>query len=140
MTATREYISKNPSDTIDIGEQIGREAKPGALYALTGELGAGKTQLTKGIARGIGVLEWKYVVSPTFTIMNCYEGEFFHLCHVDLYRLEDGEEVEDLFLEEYLTEGIVVVEWSEKVAWGEGVIRVFIEWTGEEERKITVVQ
>ena len=72
---------------MDIGDYIGRNAVPGNLYALYGELGSGKTQLVKGIARGIGVPDWEYVVSPSFTIMNLYEGTFM-LCHVDLYRVE----------------------------------------------------
>jgi tRNA threonylcarbamoyladenosine biosynthesis protein TsaE len=78
------------------------------------ELGSGKTQLVKGIARGIGVVDWEYVVSPSFTIMNIYEGNL-RLCHVDLYRIE-GTEMDDLNLEEFLQKGIVVVEWAKEVS------------------------
>ncbi len=133
-----EYISKSPSDTWDIGEQIGRGAKQGELYALYGELGAGKTQLVKGIARGIGLGDWQYVVSPSFTIMNVYEGDLI-LCHVDLYRIE-GSEVESLDLEEFLKTGIVVVEWAERTIWPEDAIRVELEVVGEEERKIKIIR
>ena len=82
-----EFTSNNPSDTIDIGERIGRFSRIGDLFLLSGELGSGKTQLVKGIARGIDVPDWEYVVSPSFTFMNIYEGKFT-LCHLDLYRLE----------------------------------------------------
>jgi tRNA threonylcarbamoyladenosine biosynthesis protein TsaE len=133
-----EYISKSPSDTWDIGEEIGRQVKEGEVYALYGDLGAGKTQLVKGIARGMGVKDWVYVVSPSFTLMNIYQGEK-SLCHVDLYRIQ-GEEWESLHMEEYLEKGAVVVEWAERATWWNGVVKVYIESTGEEERRITMVR
>lgn len=132
-----EYISKDPSDTIQIGESIGLAAKAGQLYAVYGDLGAGKTQLVKGIARGLGVPDWEYVVSPTFTLMNVYEGNMT-LCHVDLYRLESGD-IPDLNMEEFLVDGIVVVEWAERSSWWKGVIGVHIEITGETDRKIVII-
>jgi tRNA threonylcarbamoyladenosine biosynthesis protein TsaE len=134
----KEFISKSPSDTWDIGECIGKQARPGDLYTLYGELGSGKTQLAKGIARGIGVADWEYVVSPSFTIMNIYEGDF-SLCHVDLYRIESAE-VDDLNLEEFLQKGIVVVEWAERgYLWNDN-IEVHVESTGEKERKIVIIR
>ncbi len=132
-----EYISKDLSETIQIGESIGLTSKPGQLYAVYGDLGAGKTQLIKGIARGIGVPDWEYVVSPTFTLMNVYEGNMT-LCHVDLYRLESSDLV-DLNIEEFLAGGIVAVEWAERSSWWEGVIEIHIEITGEMERKIVII-
>jgi tRNA threonylcarbamoyladenosine biosynthesis protein TsaE len=134
----KEYISKSPFDTWDIGEYTGRNAKRGDLYTLYGELGAGKTQLVKGIARGLGVKDWLYVVSPSFTLMNNYEGSALEMCHVDLYRIEGGE-VEALQIEEFLRNGIVVVEWAERATWWNGAVRIEIEVTGEEERRITIV-
>ena len=132
----REFISKSPSETWKIGEELGEIAKKGDFYALYGELGTGKTQLVKGIARGIGVKDWQYVVSPSFTIMNVYEGKFI-LCHVDLYRI-NGDEIEDFALEEFLENGIVVVEWAQRGKWDSTAIKVQIEATDGEERKITV--
>ena len=109
-----EYISKGPSDTIAIGERIGSAAKPGQLYAIYGGLGAGKTQLVKGMARGIGVPDWEYVVSPTFTLMNVYQGREQELRHFDLYRLNRPEELEDIGFGEYAGgEGITLIEWAE---------------------------
>jgi len=132
-----EYISKGPFDTITIGELIGSASTPGQVYAIYGDLGAGKTQLVKGIARAIGVADWEYVVSPTFTLMNVYEGRMT-LCHVDLYRLESG--LADLDIEEFLAQGIVAVEWAERSSWWEGVIEIHIEITGEMERKIVIIR
>ncbi len=134
----REFISKSPSDTFDIGDYIGRNAVPGNLYALYGELGSGKTQLVKGIARGIGVPDWEYVVSPSFTIMNLYEGTSM-LCHVDLYRVEAGQ-VDNLNLEEFLDKGIVVVEWAERGLWWSDNIEIHVKITGENERKIVMIK
>jgi len=86
---------------------MGRVATAGEVYAIYGDLGAGKTQLVKGIARGLGVPDWEYVVSPSFTLMNVYEGSMT-LCHVDLYRLEETD-LADLNIEEFLAGGIVAV-------------------------------
>jgi tRNA threonylcarbamoyladenosine biosynthesis protein TsaE len=133
-----EYISESPSDTWDIGERIGKDAKAGERYALYGDLGAGKTQLVKGFARGLGVRDWQYVVSPSFTIMNLYEGRHT-LCHVDLYRIAGGEAGE-IGMEEFLDEGVVVVEWAERTDWPADTINVTIESTGESVRKITVIR
>jgi tRNA threonylcarbamoyladenosine biosynthesis protein TsaE len=134
-----EFTSKSPSETWEIGEQIGRKAKRGDLYAIYGELGAGKTQFVKGIAKGLEVEEWLYVVSPSFTIMNIYEGKDTSLCHVDLYRIDDSE-FEPLSIEEFLEDGVVAVEWAERAHWWDGVIQVNIEIMGEEERKITITR
>jgi len=134
-----EFTSKSPSETWEIGEQIGRRAKRGDLYAIYGELGAGKTQFVKGIAKGLGVEDWLYVVSPSFTIMNIYEGNDTNLCHVDLYRINDSE-FEPLSIEEFLEDGVVAVEWAERAHWWDGIIRVDIEIMGEEERKIRITR
>lgn len=133
-----EYISKDPSETLGIGEGIALRAKAGELYAIYGELGAGKTQFVKGMARGMGIPDWEYVVSPSFTIMNVYEGNMT-LCHVDLYRLEEGD-LSDLNIEEFLAGGIVAIEWAERARWWKGVIEVHIEISGEMERKIVIIK
>jgi tRNA threonylcarbamoyladenosine biosynthesis protein TsaE len=133
-----EYISRRVSETYDIGEEIGRTAVSGDLFVIYGDLGTGKTHLVKGIARGLGVPDWEYVLSPSFTLMNLYEGEQ-SLCHVDLYRLE-GVDVEALDIEEYLRKGVVAVEWAERTAWPETAIQVTIESLGDEERKIVVIR
>ena len=131
-----EFISSSPSETIAVGEHIGRFSDRGDLFLLYGELGAGKTQLVKGMAKGIDVAEWHYVVSPSFTLMNIYEGRIT-LCHVDLYRIEAGE-VEGLNIEEYFESGIVAVEWAEKFSRGEGGIPVHLAVAGEDTRTIVL--
>lgn len=131
-----EFISKSPSDTWDIGAHLGRHAQKGDVFLLFGELGAGKTQLVKGIARGLGVEDWEYVLSPSFTIMNIYEGRI-DLCHVDLYRIE-GNDVELLDLEEFIERGVTVVEWAERGSWQGNEITVSIEVIDEETRTIVL--
>jgi tRNA threonylcarbamoyladenosine biosynthesis protein TsaE len=129
-----EFISSSPSDTWDIGEHIGKHARSGDCYALRGDLGAGKTQLVKGIARGLDVPDWLYVVSPSFTLMNVYEG-VCSLCHVDLYRI-DGNEAEGLDMEEYGEKGVTVIEWAERATLRQGAIMIYLDYIGEDVRKI----
>jgi tRNA threonylcarbamoyladenosine biosynthesis protein TsaE len=110
-----DLISESPGDTLDIGRIIGENLTGGAVVALTGELGAGKTCLTQGIAKGLGIPEGYYVTSPTFTLINEYPGRI-PLYHMDVYRLSDSRELEDMGYEEYFYgDGVVVIEWAEKV-------------------------
>lgn len=133
----REFTSKSPSDTLDIGEEIGKKARKGDIYVIYGELGAGKTQFVKGIARGLEVPDWEYVLSPSYTLMNVYEGRST-LCHVDLYRLDENEAAM-LDLEEYRSGSILAVEWAERSPdWPDEAICVTIDVLGEEERRIEV--
>lgn len=106
-------ITRSAEGTVQLGEEIGLSLKPNDVIALVGSLGAGKTTLVQGIAQGLGVKD--YVTSPTFIIINEYKGRlpFFH---VDLYRLNDLSEIEDLGIEEYFTRGgVCVIEWGEKL-------------------------
>ncbi|MGD0231274.1 MAG: tRNA (adenosine(37)-N6)-threonylcarbamoyltransferase complex ATPase subunit type 1 TsaE [Syntrophorhabdales bacterium] len=130
------FTSKSPSETIEIGDHLGKSARPGDLFLLYGELGAGKTQLVKGLARGIGVEDWPYVLSPSFTLMQVYEARI-DLCHVDLYRL-DAAGAETLDMEEFLDRGVVAVEWAERVPEWRAGIKITFDVLGEEERKIVV--
>jgi tRNA threonylcarbamoyladenosine biosynthesis protein TsaE len=131
-----EFTSTSPSETIAIGEHLGRNSRAGDLFLLFGELGSGKTQLVKGLAKGIGIEDWQYVLSPSFTIMNVYEGSI-DLCHVDLYRLET-EDVEGLDIEEFLGRGIVAVEWAERFPLWQDPIKITVTSTGDEERTIVM--
>jgi tRNA threonylcarbamoyladenosine biosynthesis protein TsaE len=106
-------ISHNPAETAALGESWGREAECGLIVGLCGELGAGKTQLVKGLARGLGVAE--RVRSPTFALVNIYTGGRLALFHLDLYRLETREQIIAAGLEEYLQPaGVTVIEWAER--------------------------
>lgn len=107
------FISHSPAETESLGETWGREAKRGLVIALSGDLGAGKTQLVKGIARGLGIAG--RVHSPTFTLVNIYNGGQLALFHLDLYRLETAEQIASAGLEEYFRpEGVAVIEWAER--------------------------
>lgn len=104
-------ISNSPAETQSLGEGWGRAAKSGLVIGLSGDLGAGKTQLVKGIARGLGIPE--QVHSPTFSLVNIYTGGRLTLFHLDLYRLETREQIVGAGLEEYLQpEGVTVIEWA----------------------------
>src|ERR1051325_1681615 len=106
-------ISHSPAETESLGEQWGREANSGLVLGLSGDLGAGKTQLVKGLARGLGISQ--RVHSPTFALVNIYTGGRLTLFHLDLYRLETCEQILAAGLDEYLTpEGVTVIEWAER--------------------------
>lgn len=105
-------VSNSASQTIGLGKKLGRVLEKGDIVALVGEMGSGKTTLTTGIAAGLGVKD--YVRSPTFTLINEYQGRI-PLYHFDLYRLSCPTELEDLGYEEYFYgKGVVIVEWAEK--------------------------
>ncbi|HWD17733.1 MAG TPA: tRNA (adenosine(37)-N6)-threonylcarbamoyltransferase complex ATPase subunit type 1 TsaE [Verrucomicrobiae bacterium] len=132
------FISHSPSETEALGEAWAVEARPGWVIGLSGGLGAGKTQLTRGLARGLGCAS--RVHSPTFALVNEYHGGRCALHHLDLYRLAGPDEIIRAGLEIYLTrpDGIAVVEWIER--WEPGVIalgrRVRILCPSETEREI----
>ena len=136
------HISHSPAETETLGAAWAGEARTGWVIGLTGELGAGKTQLVKGVARGLGVAA--RVHSPTFTLVNEYAGGRLPLFHLDLYRLETPAEVIAAGLEDYLYNpaGVTVVEWVER--WLDATRRPLagfrharIEQLGEMERRIT---
>ncbi|CAB4244562.1 tRNA threonylcarbamoyladenosine biosynthesis protein TsaE [Methylacidimicrobium sp. AP8] len=107
-------ISASPEETERFGRRLGEGALPGTVFALYGELGAGKSTLVRGIARGIGV--WDPVTSPTFTLVHEYKSGRLPLIHVDLYRLEDPREAAALHLEEFWSDPVLVaIEWPEKI-------------------------
>ena len=108
-------ISKSVEDTIAIGAKLARQLRPGDVVALTGDLGSGKTVLTKGIAKGLGVKHVRYVNSPTFVIVKEYRGRI-PLHHFDLYRLDHPGVVDSENFEEYFyADGVTVVEWADKI-------------------------
>lgn len=135
------FISHSPAETESLGERWGRTAERGLVIALSGDLGAGKTQLVKGIARGLGVAT--RVHSPTFTLVNEYGGGRLKLFHLDLYRLETPEQIHSAGIEEFLQpDGVAVIEWAERLEDGrfkmeDGKVRkVKIEILSETERRI----
>ena len=136
-----EYRTHSESETETVGEALAATLSPGTVIAFTGDLGAVKTAFTRGLARGLGIGE--RVTSPTFTIVNEYEGGRLPLFHFDMYRLESSEELFDIGWEDYLRRGgVCAVEWSEKVADAlVGALRVDIRrGEGERDRVITVTR
>jgi tRNA threonylcarbamoyladenosine biosynthesis protein TsaE len=130
-------VSTSPEQTHALGIQLGQQAEPGGIITLTGELGSGKTCLAKGIAEGLAVPETYTVTSPTFAIMNEYPGRV-RLYHVDLYRIVDVSELEDLGLEEILAgDGVAVIEWAEKLKddWPADRLDISISIMGDETRE-----
>ena len=139
---TGAYVSNSPEETEELGRRLGETAEPGMVIAFTGDLGAGKTAFTRGLARGLGIRD--RVTSPTFTIVNEYEGGRLPLFHFDMYRLASADELFDIGWEDYLARGgVCAVEWSEIVrdALEPGCIRVDLR-RGERDgqRRITVTE
>ena len=133
-----QYITNSPGETEAIGAALGNIIKPGTVIAYRGDLGAGKTAFTRGLARGLGVTE--RVTSPTYTIVNEYLGGKMPLFHFDMYRLGSEDELFDIGWEDYLERGgVCAVEWSENVEDAlEGAITVTVEKLGEDARRITL--
>ena len=110
-----EYLTRNEAETEALGARLAAVLTPGAVVAYRGDLGTGKTAFTRGLARGLGYTG--RVTSPTFTIVNEYEGGRLPLFHFDMYRLEGAEDLFDIGWEDYLDRGgVCAVEWSEQVA------------------------
>ena len=132
-----EYITHSPAETEELGCRLGRTLGPGAVVAYFGGLGMGKTAFTRGLARGLGCRG--RVTSPTFTIVNEYDGPT-PLFHFDMYRLADADALFDIGWEDYLDRGgVCAVEWSENVTEAmEDAVSVTIDVLGENTRRITI--
>ncbi len=133
-----EAVTTSEDQTRALAAKLGAKLRPGDVVLLFGELGAGKTTFVKGLARGLEVPEDYYVQSPTFALINEYPGRV-PLYHVDLYRLEP-EEAYDLGLEELVAQGVVAIEWPEKLPFslGRREIKVYLEVLAPEKRKIKI--
>ena len=133
-----QYLTNSPEQTEAIGAALAKILTPGTVLAYRGDLGAGKTAFTRGLARGLGYTD--PVTSPTYTIVNEYLGGRLPLFHFDMYRLASSEDLWDIGWEDYLDRGgICAVEWSENVADAlENALTVRIEKLGEECRRITL--
>ena len=133
-----QFITKSPEETERLGERLGQTLRGGEVIAYLGDLGAGKTAFTRGLARGLGIT--MRVTSPTYTIVNEYTGGRLPLFHFDMYRLGSSDELFDIGWEDYLLRGgVCAVEWSENVRDAmEEAITVSIEKTDDETRRITI--
>ncbi|MBE6980596.1 MAG: tRNA (adenosine(37)-N6)-threonylcarbamoyltransferase complex ATPase subunit type 1 TsaE [Ruminococcaceae bacterium] len=133
-----EFLTNSPEETEKVGAALGKILTPGAVLAYRGDLGAGKTAFTRGLARGLGYGE--PVTSPTYTIVNEYLGGRLPLFHFDMYRLRSSDDLWDIGWEDYLDRGgVCAVEWSENVDDAmENAIYVTIHKTGETSRRIVI--
>ena len=133
-----EFITNSPAETERIGAFLAEKLQPGTVIAYRGDLGAGKTAFTRGIAKGLGCTDC--VTSPTYTIVNEYLSGRMPLFHFDMYRLASADDLWDIGWEDYLDRGgVCAVEWSENVEEAlESFILVNIEKTGDESRRITI--
>lgn len=136
-----QYKTNSAPETEALGRKLAQKLRPGDIIAYTGDLGAGKTAFTRGVALGLGIPE--RVTSPTFTIVNEYEGGRLPLFHFDLYRLGSSEELYDIGWEDYLArDGVCAVEWSEVAADAlEGdVIRVDLRRGESDDQRIITIE
>jgi len=136
-----QLVSGDPLETFQMGRILGQGLQGGDVVALTGELGAGKTCLTQGIADGLGVPPGFAVTSPTFTLINEYPGRETFLYHLDVYRLDRPEDLRETGYEEYLLGGgVLVIEWAEKIreAVPDEALFIRISWMDENLRKIEI--
>lgn len=134
----RNVISHSTGETLELAAELGRNAARGSIFALIGELGAGKTILAKGIARGMGISD--EITSPTFTLMEIYEATI-PLYHFDLYRIDRPEELDQLFFEEYWEgDGVSIIEWADRALdrLPASRITVTIGYLNETSRSITI--
>ena len=133
-----EYMTNAPEETEALGEELGKLLRSGTVLAYLGDLGAGKTAFTRGLARGLGCRET--VTSPTYTIVNEYLGGRLPLFHFDMYRLTSSDDLWDIGWEDYLDrQGVCAVEWSENVPEAmAGALTVRIEKLGDSVRRITI--
>ena len=132
------FETNSPTQTEEIGAALGKIIEPGTVIAYRGDLGAGKTAFTRGLAKGLGCTE--IVTSPTYTIVNDYLGGRIPLFHFDMYRLRTSDDLFDIGWEDYLDRGgVCAVEWSENVDDAmEDALYITIEKLGEDTRRITI--
>ena len=137
-----EFETFSPEETLELGRKLAREARPGDVYTLVGDLGVGKTVFTQGIAQGLGIEE--PICSPTFTIVQVYEEGRMPFYHFDVYRIGDIEEMDEIGYEDYFYgEGLTMIEWANLIeeVWADDCREVAIErdvGKGFGYRKITI--
>ena len=132
-------VTRSAEETFQLAEEMAVAFQGREVVLLLGGLGAGKTVFAKGLAAGLGVEDTARVCSPSYTLVNIYKGRF-PVFHIDLYRLHNDSETQDLGWEDFLGEGVVVIEWAEKLAFPPEGIRVMIEQGNDDERTITIVE
>ena len=132
-----EYVTNSERETFLLAKKLSQGFKGDEVVFLEGELGTGKTVFAKGLAAGLGLKDFHQVCSPSYTLVNIYQAKF-PIYHIDLYRLEKDSEIMDLGWEDYLGQGVIIVEWAEKVKFNLDAIRVTFRMGKKDQRKIII--
>lgn len=133
----KEYLTHSERETFLLAKKLAKDFKGQEVVLLIGELGAGKTIFAKGIAAGLGMKNVHQVCSPSYTLINIYQAKY-PIFHVDLYRLRKNSEILDLGWEDYLGQGIIIVEWAEKIKFNLDAIHVTLQMGERDHRKIII--
>jgi tRNA threonylcarbamoyladenosine biosynthesis protein TsaE len=134
----KEYVTRSEEETFLLAKKLSQGFKGKEVVFLTGELGTGKTIFAKGLAAGLGLEDFHQVCSPSYTLVNIYQGKHT-IFHIDLYRLGKDSEVLDLGWEDYIGQGVIIVEWAEKVKFDLDAIRIILRMGKKDERKIIIL-
>lgn len=134
---TEEYVTHSERQTFLIAQKLARTFKGKEIVLLEGELGAGKTIFAKGIASGLGLKDVHQVCSPSYTLINVYQAKY-PIYHIDLFRLSKNSEIQDIGWEDYLGQGVVIVEWAEKIKFPVDAIRVRLKIEDGDRRRIII--
>jgi tRNA threonylcarbamoyladenosine biosynthesis protein TsaE len=132
-----EYVTNSERETFLLAKKLSQEFEGDEVVFLEGELGTGKTVFAKGLAAGLGLKDFHQVCSPSYTLVNIYQAKF-PIYHIDLYRLEKDSEIMDLGWEDYLGQGVIIIEWAEKVKFNLDAIRVTFRMGKKDQRKIII--
>ena len=134
---TGKHVTRSEGETIELARKLAQDFEGREVVLLSGELGAGKTVFSKGIAAGLNLEDTNQVCSPSFTLINIYPAKF-PIFHMDLYRLGKKSDIYDLGWEDYLGQGVIIVEWAEKMDYELEAIRISISIGEEDERIIRI--
>ncbi len=138
LQKSEEYITHSEEETISLAKDLAKDFEGTEVVLLEGELGAGKTVFAKGIAAGLGLRDVHQVCSPSFILINIYQARY-PIYHIDLYRLGEEKEILDIGWEDYLGQGVIIVEWAEKIKFHLKAIRVILKIENGEKRKIRII-
>ncbi len=133
----KEWITNSEKETFLLAKNLAKDFKGREVVLLEGELGAGKTVFAKGMAAGLGLKDVHQVCSPSYTLINIYQAKY-PIFHIDLYRLSKDSEIMDLGWEDYLGQGVIIVEWAEKIKFNLEAIRVTLHIQDGDKRKIRI--
>lgn len=133
----REFITRSENETFLLAQTLGARLDGDEIILLIGELGTGKTVFAKGIASGLGLKDWHLVCSPSYTLINIYQAKV-PIIHLDLYRLGSDAEVSDLGWEDYIGEGVVIIEWADRMSYTGQALKIQFHFLSEKQRRIII--